>query len=59
VLYMTNEEIIQKLNSIDEDLTFLEEVADRASVEDRIEELRTIRYELESKLDYKVYNNQS
>jgi hypothetical protein len=56
---MTNEEIIQKLNSIDEDLTFLEEVADRASVEDRIEELRTIRYELESKLDYKVYNNQS
>lgn len=49
---MKNEEIIQKLNSIDEDLGFLEEITDRSLVEDRIEDLRTLRYELERKLHY-------
>ena len=49
---MRNEEIIQKLNTIDEDLGFLEEVTDRLLVEDRIEELRTLRHELERKLHY-------
>lgn len=49
---MTNEQIIQKLNAIDEDLGFLEEITDRSLVEDRIEDLRTLRYELERKLNY-------
>jgi hypothetical protein len=49
---MTNQEIIQKLNSIEEDLGFLEEVIDRSLVETKIEELRLIRYELERKLNY-------
>ena len=49
---MTNQEIIQKLNSIEEDLGFLEEVVDRSLVETKIEELRLIRYELERKLNY-------
>lgn len=49
---MKNEEIIQKINSIDEDLGFLEEVTDRSLVEDRIEDLRTLRHELERKLYY-------
>ena len=52
ILYMTNQEIIQKLNSIEEDLGFLEEVVDRSLVETKIEELRLIRYELERKLNY-------
>lgn len=49
---MTNQEIIQKLNAIEEDLGFLEEVVDRSLVETKIEELRLIRYELERKLNY-------
>ena len=49
---MTNEQIIQKLNAIDEDLGFLEEIIDRSIVEDRIEDLRTLRHELERKLNY-------
>jgi len=49
---MKNEEIIQKLNTIDEDLGFLEEVKDQSLVEDRIEDLRTLRHELERKLNY-------
>lgn len=49
---MTNQEIIQKLNSIEEDLGFLEEVVDKSLVETKIEELRLIRYELERKLNY-------
>jgi len=49
---MTNQEIIQKLNSIEEDLGFLEEIVDRSLVETKIEELRLIRYELERKLNY-------
>lgn len=49
---MKNEEIIQKLNDIDEDLGFLEEVTDRSLVEDRIEDLRILRHELERKLHY-------
>jgi hypothetical protein len=49
---MKNEQIIQKLNQIEEDLGFLEEVTDQTLVEDRIEELRTLRHELERKLNY-------
>jgi len=52
ILCMTNQEIIQKLNAIEEDLGFLEEVVDRSLVETKIEELRLIRYELERKLNY-------
>ena len=47
-----NEEIIKKINTIDEDLGFLEEVSARELVEDRIEELRSLRHELERKLHY-------
>lgn len=42
----------QKLNKIEEDLGFLEEVRDRSLVEDRIEELKLVRYELEKELNY-------
>lgn len=49
---MINQDIIKKINTIDEDLGFLEEVTDRSLVEDRIEELRTLRHELERKLYY-------
>lgn len=49
---MENRDIIQKINLIDEDLGFLEEVTQRELVEDRIEELRTLRHELERKLHY-------
>ena len=49
---MKNEEIIQKLNQIDEDLGFLEEITDRTLVEDRIEDLRILRNEYERKLNY-------
>ena len=52
VLYMKNEEIIQKLNQIDEDLGFLEEITDRTLVEDRIEDLRILRNEYERNLNY-------
>ena len=47
-----NQEIIKKINTIDEDLGFLEEVSARELVEDRIEELRSLRHELERKLHY-------
>jgi hypothetical protein len=49
---MKNQEIINKLNMIDEDLGFLEEVTDRSLVEDRIEDLKLLRNELERKLQY-------
>ena len=49
---MKNQEIIDKLNMIDEDLGFLEEVTDRSLVEDRIEDLKLLRNELERKLQY-------
>ena len=49
---MTNEQIISKLNEIEEDLGFLEEVTNRSVVENKIEELRLIRYELERRLHY-------
>jgi len=50
---MTHEEIIQKLNEIDEDLGFLEEVGNKTSeVEEKIENLRMLRYEFERKLHY-------
>ena len=49
---MKNQEIIDKINIIDEDLGFLEEVTDRSLVEDRIEELKLLRNELERKLQY-------
>ena len=49
---MINQDIIKKINAIDEDLGFLEEVTDRSLVENRIEDLRTLRHELERKLHY-------
>lgn len=49
---MENRDIIQKINMIDEDLGFLEEVTRRDLVEARIKELRTLRHELERKLNY-------
>jgi len=49
---MKNQDIIKKINTIDEDLGFLEEVSQRELVEDRIEELRILRHELERKLNY-------
>ena len=46
------EDLREKLDRIEEDLAFLEEVTDRSLVEDRIEELKLIRYELEKELNY-------
>jgi BMFP domain-containing protein YqiC len=50
---MKNQQIIQKLDSVNEEIDFLEEVVNRTSeIEERLESLRTIRYELERKLHY-------
>lgn len=46
------ENLREKLDRIEEDLGFLEEVVDRSLVEDRIEELKLIRNELEKELHY-------
>jgi len=51
--FMKNEKIIQKLNSINEEINFLEEVGKPTSeIEERIESLRTIRHELEKEIHY-------
>jgi hypothetical protein len=50
---MKNQQIIQKLDSVNEEIDFLEEVVNRTSeIEERLESLRTIRYELERELHY-------
>ena len=50
---MKNQQIIQKLDSVNEEIDFLEEVVNRTSeIEERLESLRTIRYELEKELHY-------
>jgi 5-bromo-4-chloroindolyl phosphate hydrolysis protein len=50
---MKNEQIIQRLNTINEEIAFLEEVSNQTSeIEERLENLRTLRYELERKLHY-------
>lgn len=46
------EDLRKKLDEVNEDIGFLEEVMDRSLVEDRIEELKLIRYELEKELNY-------
>jgi Ni,Fe-hydrogenase III large subunit len=53
ILSMKNQQIIQKLDSVNEEIDFLEEVVNRTSeIEERLESLRTIRYELERELHY-------
>ena len=46
------EDLRQKLNEVNEDIGFLEEVMDRSLVEDRIEELKLVRAVLERELNY-------
>ncbi len=46
------EDLRKKLDEVNEDIGFLEEVVDRSLVEDRIEELRLIRAVLERELEY-------
>ena len=46
------EDLRKKLDEVNEDIGFLEEVMDRSLVEDRIEELRLIRAVLERELEY-------
>ena len=50
---MKNQQIIQKLDGVNEEIAFLEEVSNQTSeIEERLESLRTIRYELEKELHY-------
>jgi len=50
---MKNDQIIQRLDTINEEIAFLEEVSNQTSeIEERLENLRTLRYELERKLHY-------
>ena len=50
---MRNEEIIQKLNLINEEIAFLEEISQpTAEVEEKLESLRTVRHELEKGIYY-------
>jgi hypothetical protein len=46
------EDLRKKLDEVNEDIGFLEEVMDRSLVEERIEELRLIRAVLERELEY-------
>tara|TARA_R110000772_G_scaffold43316_3_gene99892 strand:- start:2692 stop:2892 length:201 start_codon:yes stop_codon:yes gene_type:complete len=53
---MKRQLIIDKLNAINEELGFLEEVSIKTPIiEEKLEELKTIRYEYERKLDYEKY----
>ena len=53
LLYMKNEEIITSLNHLEEEIGFLEELSTpSALIEEKLEELRTLRHELERKLHY-------
>ena len=50
---MKNDQIIQKLDAVNEEIAFLEEVSRPTSeIEERLESLRTVRYELEKELHY-------
>lgn len=50
---MKNQEIISKLNSVNEEISILEELTrDNNQVEEKLEELKLIRYELEGQLRY-------
>ena len=50
---MKNHPIIQKLDIINEEIAFLEEVSNPSvETEERLENLRTIRHELEKELHY-------
>jgi len=50
---MRNEEILTKLNHINEEIGFLEELSNpSALIEEKLEELRTLRYEYERRIQY-------
>ena len=49
---MKNQQIIQKLNDVNDEIAFLEELPRNSLNEEKIEELRTLRYELEKELHY-------
>ena len=50
---MNNQEIIQKLNTINEEIAILEEVPfDTPYIEEKLEELRLLRHEYEKELHY-------
>ena len=46
------EDLRKKLDEVNEDIGFLEEVTDRSLVEDRLEELKLVRGVLERELNY-------
>lgn len=53
ILYMKNQEIIHKLNLVNEEIAFLEEISQpTAEVEEKLESLRTVRHELEKGIYY-------
>lgn len=50
---MKNQELITKLNTIDEEIGFLEEISKPdALIEEKLEELRTLRHEIEKEIHY-------
>ena len=50
---MKNQKIIQKLDTVNEEIDFLEEITNRTSeIEEKLESLRIIRHELEKELHY-------
>jgi len=49
---MKNQQIIQKLNDVNDEIAFLEELRGSSLNEEKLEELRTLRYELEKELHY-------
>jgi hypothetical protein len=55
---MENSEILKKLESINEEINFLEQISMMKSQEseEKLEELRTIRHELERGLNYDKYS---
>ena len=55
---MNNSERLKKLEAVDEEIRFLEEVSmmKSAESEEKLEELRTLRYELERGLKYVKYS---
>ena len=53
ILYMNMEETRTRLDSIDEEIGFLEEISNPSPlIEEKLEELRTLRHEYERKLNY-------
>lgn len=50
---MKNQELIIRLNTIDEEIGFLEEISKPdALIEEKLEELRTLRHEIEKEIHY-------